>query len=721
VIGLRRLPYLVVPITLALVAAALPGRAQETQSARFAFADTTLLRDTLGLHFPRLFPLADSLEMLPDTLRALSIRYRWSPERLVHLADSLGLPVDSVGPVMGRERLNPLATSGTTSNDFSYNTSYSVGQRQSTWRNAADFRSTRGPAFVSNTTTIELSRPDRRSRRQNRSTNTEVGWKLLPDLSVGGRVNLTRYDSRDPGSIYNVGERTNEYQLSIRSRQKPARTVTSEANLFAGLISKTSTGSGRVDIPGTLPKSETDGASGELSARVRHTAGKWLQQEASEQLTTTRARTRAPSSVDPNLGSNDREFLFSNMLRGTTSLFQSAPVSFKASFSLSQFHRETPADSGSLSISRGSSTSLNGTLRVRLDNDRYLDFTRDAASSDQLPVERRLASGGSVFFRLVAPGQSDQSTISMNYLIRGWNLQGRFSLRHQNKTTRTRALDGTLLRRLTSRIDLKGTANIELSSTGRFEGGVPVIDADRGVRGYRLETAYNSANKFTTAAAFGLSREARVFVPSNVSSTTTDTRRYLAEWRWSYRLLPGFTATQRNEVSANYVTKRFLADKGNVYLNYGSFTTLNAIITPRLTINVNHEVRQQPSGDYSQFPDGIYYYSPADETRTYRIAAPVTYSPSPALSLNISPTYIATRSMGTVDGVAVPRSTNQSMSLAGGTNLNWPVTSRGRLTGGLQRSYRVDRSIAYPSGVARISPRAEFFFWSGSLQFSWQL
>lgn len=718
-IGLRRISYLVVPITLALVAAVLPGRAQETQSARFAFADTTLLRDTLGLHFPRLFPLADSLETLPDTLRALSIRYLWSLERLVQLADSLGVPVDSVGPVMSRERLNPLALSGTTSNDFSYNTSYSVGQRQSTWRNAADFRSTRGPAFVSNSTTIELSRPDRRTRRQNRSTNTEVGWRLSPDLSVGGRVNLTRYDSRDPGSIYNVAERTNEYQLSIRSRQKPARTVTSEANLFAGLLARTSTGSGRVIIPGALPRSETNGASGEFSARIRHTAGKWLQQEVSEQLNTS--RTRAPSSEDLGLGNNDRAFLFSNTLRGSTSFLQSAPVSFRASFSFSRFHRENPADSGSLSISRGSSRSLNGTLRLRLDNNRYIDLTQDAASSDQRPVERRLSSGESVFFQLVTPGQSDQSLVSMNYLIRGWNIQGRFSLRHQNKTTRTRALDGTLLRRLSSRIDLKGTANIELSSTGRFEGGVSVIDADRSVRGYRLETSYNTANKLTMAAAFGLSREARVFVPSNVSNTTTDSRRYLAEWRWSYRLLPGFTATQRNEVSANYVTKRFLAARGNVFLNYGSFTTLNAIITPRLTINVNHEVRQQPSGDYSQFPDGIYYFSPADETRTYRIAAPVTYSPSPALSLSISPTYIATRSTGTVDGVAVPRSTSQSMNLAGGTNLNWPVTSRGRLTGGLQRSYRVDRSIDYPSGVERISPRAEFFFWSGSLQFSWQL
>jgi hypothetical protein len=712
VIGSRRLSYLVVPIALGLVAAALPGRAQEPQDPRFAFADTTLLRDTLGLHFPRLFPLADSLEMLPDTLRALSIRYRWNPERLVQLADSLGVPVDSVGPLMDRERLNPLGASGISSNDFSYNTSYSVGQRQSTWRNTADFRSNRGPAFVSNATTIELSRPDRRSRRQNRSSNTEIGWKLSPDLSVGGRVNLLRYDSRD-ASIYSVADRTNEYQLSIRSRHRPVRSVTSEANVFAGLVSKASTG-GRPDIPGTLPTSETNGASGELSARVRHTAGRWLQQEVSEQFSTSRTRTSATSGTGLNLGD------YSNSVRGTASLFQAAPVSLKASFSMSRFHRENP-DSDSLLITNGSSSNVSGTLRIRQDTNRYLDLTRETATNEQRTVERRPYSGGPEFPQSAAAGQAQRTAASLNYLLRGWSLQGRFSLRHQNKTTRTRSIDGTLLRRLSQRIDLKGTANMELTSTGRFERGVSDIDSDRGVRGYRLEAAYNSGNKLTTATAFGLSREERVYVPSNVSNTTTDTRRYLAEWRWSYRLLPGFTATQRNEISANYVTKRFLADKGTVFLNYSSFTTLNAILTPRLTINVNHEVRKQPSGDYSQFPDGIYYYSPADETQTYRIAVPVTYTPSPALSLNISPTYISTRRMGTVDGIAVPQSTNQSMNLTGGTNLNWPVTSRGRLTGDLQRSYRVDRSIAYPAGLPRISPRAEFFFWSGSLQFSWQL
>src|SRR5262245_58983460 len=108
-VRLRISCLLIVPLSLGILAGTLPVGAQQGVASRHAFADTTLLRDTLGLQFPRLFELSDSLEMLPDTLRALSVRYQWSLERLLVLADSLGVPVDSVGPVLLRERFNPLA------------------------------------------------------------------------------------------------------------------------------------------------------------------------------------------------------------------------------------------------------------------------------------------------------------------------------------------------------------------------------------------------------------------------------------------------------------------------------------------------------------------------------------------------------------------------------------------------------------------------------------
>src|SRR5262245_38192636 len=95
----KRLLFLLVPLVFGLASSVLPGRAQQAPQGRFAFADTTLLRDTLGLTFANLFPLADSLGMNPVDLRDLSVRYRYTLDRLLKLSDSLHVVVDSVGPV----------------------------------------------------------------------------------------------------------------------------------------------------------------------------------------------------------------------------------------------------------------------------------------------------------------------------------------------------------------------------------------------------------------------------------------------------------------------------------------------------------------------------------------------------------------------------------------------------------------------------------------------
>src|SRR2546422_1735980 len=228
---------LVVPLALGLVFLVLPGRAQVTPAARFAFADTTLLRDTLNLKFNGLFPLADSLHLPPDTLRALSIRYRLPLGRMVFLADSLRMPVDSVGAVMLRERYNPLASAVERSTVFGYNSSFSVARRSTTWGNSSSYNFVSGPLFVQNVTDVSITRTrdgDLIERFKTRSSNTEAGWKFSPNFSLGGRVNMQGSESFKPGSIYNNSENTNQFEFSIRTRQQPTPDLKSELNLFGG-------------------------------------------------------------------------------------------------------------------------------------------------------------------------------------------------------------------------------------------------------------------------------------------------------------------------------------------------------------------------------------------------------------------------------------------------------------------------------------------------------
>src|SRR5262245_44163720 len=156
-----------------------PVRAQ-TPSARFVFADTTLLRDTLDLSFEGLFELADSLKISPDSLRAHSIRYDIPIQRLAFMADSMGMPVDSVGAVLEREHYNPLANQRERLTAFVYNTSYTITRQSTSWSNSATADLVRGPMVLHNLTTVRVDRVKEinvTSFHRSKVCNTETGWR----------------------------------------------------------------------------------------------------------------------------------------------------------------------------------------------------------------------------------------------------------------------------------------------------------------------------------------------------------------------------------------------------------------------------------------------------------------------------------------------------------------------------------------------------------------
>jgi len=711
---LLRLLFLLVPLALGMMLAALPGRAQEGSGGRHAFADTTLLRDTLDLHFPRLFPLADSLEILPDTLRALSIRYLWSLERLVHLSDSLGVPVDSVGPVLARERFNPLAARSGPKTDFTYNSSYNVGQTQSAWRNTADYGFRTGPLFVQNSTTVQMDRyraGSGTSLRQTRSSATEVGWRFSRDFSVGGRLNLERFDSRDPSSLGNVGETKNEYQLSMRGRTDPIPGLSSNLNFFAGLL----------DLQNA--NLEKRGLSGNLSTRIRYTSGSWLTQEVNGTVDGNLSRTRLPRAVTTD---NTRDH--SQNVRGTVSLFQSAPVGLRSNFSYRHVQVETPTDTGTIRRVLTDQSGIDGTLRLRLDNDRYMDLTQKLSLSKQATVAGATSRN---------TRQDDSFGANARYLLWGWAFDGRFNNGFGNSKfpTRsdsggyseflhTRTLDGTVTKRITPRINAQVSASIGLTSY-RYSviGKHPTlpVSRDQWRQSWRAKGSYTSSQRFNTSLSLDVSKNRLINIPSASTGTNNGTRSYRSDWNWSYRLLPGLTAVQVNTLSAEYLEYVFFPANNRLTLDFGSVTTLNAVVTPRLSISMTHNTRQTPAGNYTLYPDDLYYFERADENETSSLRANIAYSPSPALSLSFRPGYFAADRAGTTNGVQVPQRSTRTLDFAGGANINWPVGRKGSLRGDIARTYRAERSTTYTSGVARLSPRSEIDFWNGSLQLSWQL
>ncbi len=706
----RKLSCLLVPIVFC-VSAVLPGRAQEALSGRFAFADTTLLRDTLGLRFDRLFVLADSLHVLPDTLRALAVRYRFAPLRLVELADSLRQPVDSVGPFLERERFNPLSRRAVNAQSFQYNTSYNIQQTRSSWINRSDYSFSREQLFVNNAVTIQMDRftGTRTSIRQTRSSTTETGWRITPDHSVGGRAVLTRYDSNDPSSIGRIGETQDEFQLSLRTRQRPRSGMSSELNLFSGLLDLQSS------------RQEKRGLTGDLNGRFRHDSGKWFVHEVSGRITGNFARTLVPQT---SARQTTKDLLGS--LSGTLNLFENAPIGLNTTYRYQNSHVSAPDDTGKIRDVRTNTAGLDATLRAKLGAHGVFDVAQNLEVSDQVtalsgPSSRRAS-------RFVANGR---------YEWLGFAFDSRFQLDFTRaevpRASQTggygedvtgRTLEGTITRRLFGRLNARANARIGLTGyryrvIGAY--GTPPVSRDQVQQSYRLEGNYEIARDFNTGVTLDVTRGQLVNLPSASTSTNNTQRAYRAEWRWTYRLLRGLTATQRNTLGASYTAYDFVPLNDRLALDYGTTTTLNAALTPRLTVDLTHNSLVQPSGNYTRNVDGLYYFRPADKTRTYSLTSRVSYTPSPALSLSLEPFYRSSGREGTQGGVAATQRQNRTLSFQGNANLNLRAGSKGQVTGSIGRTFFADRSVTFSSGVPQRSPRTESDFWVGTLNFSWRM
>lgn len=704
-------------LALAIPLASRTGRAQIGASARFAFSDTTLLRDTLGLTFERLFPLADSLQVPPDSLRAWSIRHRFTIERLVVLADSLAMPVDSVGPVLLRERFNPLAATRRHVNDFTYNSTYSVSQTSNGWINGADVNIIRGSLFVRNNTSITLDNygsGTRKSFQQNRTSQNELGWRFSPNLSLGGRANLDRFDNTSQGALLSESETKGEYQASVRTRQQPTRGITSELNFFGGLLDVNNV---------SLSKR---GLLHDLNGRVRVTRGGWLTHDLQGQLNGNFSKSNAPGSTE-RVDTRDR----SRNLRGTLGLLNSSPASLNINYNYRDVRVQNPAPVESLV--RGvpitqvltQDKGLDLGVRLRRDNDRYVNFSGRFGST-----ERATSIGNGQNFQ-------DQRSFSTNgrYGLRVIVFDGNFNLRDSDsrfprrsvkggyeEDLFSRSVDGTATWTPTAKLIVKATGSVSLSSYRYtvIDSFTPPVPRDQYRQSYRIETLYNRTERFNTTVGLEVARTLQLNLPASSTAANNEIRTYRADWRWSYRLLSRLTATQRNQVTADYTYYPIRANN-RLTLDYSTFTTLNAVLTSRLQMDINHSARYQPSGTYVRLEDGLDYLQRSDESNNYSLDARMAYSPFHGVSLNVRPQYVSSNRNGTVEGISVPQRRNRSLSFTGGASLDLPLGRRAQLTGDISRSFKADQSTAYLAGNPRPAPVAETDYWIGSLQLRWNL
>ncbi len=671
-----------------------------------------MLRDTLGLRFDRLFETADSLRMLPDSLRAQMIRYRLPIHRLVAMADSMGVPVDSVGVTIDREAFNPLASAmGAPSNNaFRYTSGYNIFKGSSTWTNGGDYVMSRGAMSLHNNTTIDMQRSVLSgaggvSLTQNRLSTTDANWRMGPGFSLGGRASLSGYDRTDPTSVgSNEAERKSEFQFSSRARRQFGREFNSELNMLTGVL----------DLKNFSQIKR--GLSGDVNGRTRWLHGNWFSHDLTYGMNGNVSRTRKPTSITT-VGTSD----YSATLRGALQLYQAAPVGLNLNYNVRKTRVETPGDSDLVNRLLTSAAGTDATLRFRVDNNRYLNLTGGATWNNTLQGTRddqtfRAESRWSAGPWTLDTSISDVITNS-DFFANG--TAGGYVVKDNS-----RQANGTLTRPLGSKIVSKLTGNILLTQTrsaASSSASSPPTPNDSYLQSYRFETQYNPSEKWGTGVALDVSLSRQINLPAVSTSNNTDTRTYRAEWRWQYRLLRGLTANQSNTVQSAYEFYPFAPDRNNLSLDYNSVTNLSAVLTPRLTVGLTHNARQQPRGDWRVLPDGTGVLLPSDESLNYTLTTNISYTLTPDVSFSIIPLYLASNLTGTSNGVAAPTRSSRGLHLNGTANLKIALGKKGELSGSIGRNFLSDRTTTYQNGAPLLSPVAIQDYWSGVLNLSWQL
>jgi hypothetical protein len=462
------------------------------------------------------------------------------------------------------------------------------------------------------------------------------------------------------------------------------------------------------------------GLSADANGRLRHVAGRWFTHEVSGHLSTDFARLVILSTGLQNNSPDVR-----GDMNGNLTLFNQSRIGLRTAYNLQSSNVGQPATDTTFSRLKSSRAAVDATLRTKIGTDGYVNVTESLSNVHQVttlngPSSRRTAG-------LSADGRANWY---------GWGFEGRFqsalgrgevssgsvSGGYEEKTD-TRSLEGAANRRFLGRLTTRLGARIALTSyryAALGDSVTPPTSRDAASQSYRIEGNLPLTDAANTGLSLEVGRDQLVNIPSASTSANNTRRSYRAEWRWTYRLLAGLTATQRNTLSSNYTSYDFLVGADRADFDFGTATTLNAVITPHLTVDLTHTSNDQPSGNWKLFPDGFYYLLPSDRSRTFSLGTNIRYAPSEVLSFNFTPTYRAVERDAAANGVVTPQRRGNTLQFGGNVNLNLPVGPGGLLTGSLGRSYYADRSATFTSGVPIPTPLSQLDYWNASLQFSWK-
>ena len=603
---------------------------------------------------------------------------------------------------------------------FKYSSAYQVNRGNRTWTQNADFYLDPGPVQVANTTSITIGREDRIGRlNRNRSTKTEMAYRVTPFLRVGGALGLQRQtDDSRVSNFTGIKQENNDVSAQARFNQRfglfPVR----------GLLSY-----GYLDNAQSLQSSS--GATIGLNAATSRDFGNGnnVNLDYSQQM------SKLNSTAEDSVGyvQTDRNTSKDLRLSGTSRINRWINADARVSSQRSRLERPTrvhtnPNDLDSPEIIvpeavDGLTDNVDAGIHFRLPLAATFNLTgglgRDRRVYDAEEFRTSITATQQFHADFAKPfwGMSPQMTydnsVNDNDRTRsdpGW-VESNLSRRLDFSTNRV--LTRTLSARFNGNVSLTRRRYRDLHTT-RFGSTLPSDQDNRKMRG-SFNVSYKASQSFETGVSTGIEQSDVVNLSRSSSITNAKLRTYSVGWNWTARPGDTWSVQQNNSATAAQQYFSFTPDRDALSFIYNLSTIIGSQLSKSVRLELNHSLRLQSRGTW-RLAETQRFYGKSSEFNSLDLGLKTNYTATKWLTLEAQQRLSVNPNYTVIGGKSIKTNESRRTEFTGVARISYPFGPSASFNADVRRTLATDRSRTFGTSLADKATDNDFWLASLSLR-----
>jgi hypothetical protein len=602
---------------------------------------------------------------------------------------------------------------------LNYSTSYSTLRNRRTWDQGLDlFGKRRGLAAAARLNVTILQDPDVKRNTRNRSAMFELGYTVVPGLTSGVHVGVSRNSDIIGIRLQNSIVRDNdEFTAFTRfNRQLLGLPIAANAS-FGGVRDR-------------QPEFSRQGRTLALDANTRGHLLHTLEWNVNGNYRKDNMRSSAPSDTGE-FTSNDRTTDRSGAGGVTWVPFRWLSMDAKGmvrrgilqrpeqvldpeTFAQVVVQEEVTTNNNSGDAGFLLTTPIGTVLTVRGNvNDTEILYGADSTRNNVALTRGFTVSAQDTLLGASVSATFQNGTTDNDYTKRA---DGYRQLQWR------RQADLTALRRLNRRTNsqLRGSVSLESRRYTDFRPSSPSSfppssqDLFRALGSMRVD--YTPLLTLSTGVEGQIDLNRTINLASTSSIGNTDQVGYQVTWRWSFTPWWFWTIGQVNSAGAQDINNPFAPDRDQLSFIYQINTSNSVSLTPRWRLDMQYGLRYQSRGTYLQQEGGSRSFGKSGGADEYDLTLRTSYQLFKWLSCDVTGQRFVTQNYSLPEAVRRVDSRTYRRNLLANLNASYPFRSGGSLSLALRRSLTWD---AQDRNTIPPTPRTETNddYWQATMSF----